>query len=77
MIQGARVERGPDASIYNIVAQITHTLLPLMERTGVATAATVEVETLAARLREAAVAAGATLVAPPLIGAWTRKRAAP
>jgi SAM-dependent methyltransferase len=77
MILGARVERGPDSFIYNMVAQITQTLLPLMERTGVATAASVGVETLAARIRESAVAEGATLVAPSLIGAWTRKGEAP
>jgi hypothetical protein len=44
-----------------------------MERTGVASAAEVEVDTLAARLREEIVAADATVVPPPLIGAWTRK----
>ena len=49
--------------------------LALMERTGVATAAEVGVDTLAARLREEVVAADATVVPPPLIGAWTRKPA--
>ena len=46
-----------------------------MERTGVASAAEVGVETLAARLRDEAVALDATLAPPPLIGAWTRKPA--
>jgi SAM-dependent methyltransferase len=73
MIQGARVERGADSEIYNQIAQVSRALLPLMERTGVATAAEVDVNTLAARLREEALACGATIVAPPLIGAWTRK----
>jgi ubiquinone/menaquinone biosynthesis C-methylase UbiE len=73
MIQGARVECGPDALIYDQVAQVTRTLLPLMQRTGVATAEEVEVDTLAARIREEAVAKNATLVSPILIGAWTRK----
>lgn len=40
-----------------------------------ATATEVEVDTLAARLREQVVAADATVVPPPLIGAWTRKPA--
>jgi hypothetical protein len=44
-----------------------------MERTGMASAAEVEVDTLAARLREEVVAADATVVPPPLIGAWARK----
>jgi hypothetical protein len=69
------VESGPDSPVYAYVAQTTRTLLPLMERTGVATATEVEVDTLAARLREQVVAADATVVPPPLIGAWTRKPA--
>ena len=56
--------------------QVTRTLLPLMERTGLATAAEVGLDTLAARLREEVVAADATVVPPPLIGAWARKPAA-
>jgi hypothetical protein len=33
----------------------------------------VGIETLAARLRDEAVALGATVMAPPLISAWARK----
>ena len=72
MLLGARVERGPDSPIYDQVAQISRTLLPLMARTGVATAEEVGIETLADRLREEAVALDATLVSPAFIGAWTR-----
>ena len=44
-LQGARVESGPDSPVYAYVAQTTtRTLLPLMERTGVATATEVEVD---------------------------------
>lgn len=75
MIQGARVENGPDSEGYNVVAQLTRTLLPVMENTGVATAAEVEIDTLADRLREEVVALNATWVSPALIGAWTRKGA--
>jgi SAM-dependent methyltransferase len=75
-LQGARVESGPDSAVYAYVEQVTRTLLPLMERIGVATAAEVGLDTLAARLREEVVAADATVVPPPLIGAWTRKPAA-
>ena len=71
-LQGARVESGPDSPVYAWLAQTTRTLLPLMERTGVASAAEVGVDTLEARLREAVVAADATVVPPPLIGAWAR-----
>jgi SAM-dependent methyltransferase len=73
MILGARVEGGPDSLIYAQVEQVTQTLLPLMQRTGVATAAEVGIETLAARLRAETVAHNATLVSPSLIGAWAQK----
>jgi hypothetical protein len=76
LLQQARVDGGPDSPIYAQVAQITRTLLPLMERTGVATAAEVDAETLADRLRDEAVRRNSVIVFPPLIGAWTRKGAA-
>ena len=69
------MESGPDSPVYAWVAQTTRTLLPLMERAGVATAA-VGLDTLADRLREEIVATDATVVLPPLIGAWARKPAA-
>jgi SAM-dependent methyltransferase len=72
-LQGARVESGPDSPVYAWLAATVRTLLPLMERTGVASAAEVGVDTLAARMREEVVSADATVVPPPLIGAWTRK----
>lgn len=75
MIQGARVENGPDSEAYHVVTHLTRTLLPLMERTGIATAAEVEIDTLADRIREEAVANNATWVSPSFIGAWTRKGA--
>lgn len=73
MSLGARLENGPDALIYAQVEKVTGTLLPLMQRTGVATAEEVAIDTLAARIREEAVAKNATLVSPSLIGAWAQK----
>jgi ubiquinone/menaquinone biosynthesis C-methylase UbiE len=72
MLLSARVERGPDSPIHDQLTGITRTLLPLMERTGVATAEAVDIETMADRLREEVVALGATIVGPPLVAAWTR-----
>jgi len=72
MILHARVERGPDSPIYDLAAQMTRVMLPLMQQTGVATAEEVDVETLAEQIRAEALALGATLVVPPWIGAWTR-----
>ena len=73
MLLGARVERGRDSPAYQQIADVTRTLLPLMEKTGVATAAEIGIDTLAGRLRDEAVALGATLVSPLLVGAWARK----
>lgn len=73
MILHARVEHGPDSPIYDLVAQTTRVMLPLMQRTGVATAEEVGLETLAERMRAEVVALDATLVTPPWIGGWTRK----
>lgn len=71
---GARVERGPDSPVYEQVAQVMRTLLPVMEATGIATREEVDVDTLAARLRAETMAHNATITSPSLIGAWTRKR---
>ena len=72
MLQMARLGNGPDSPAYKQIADITNTLLPLMERLGVATAEEVNVETLADHLREEVLTNNATLVAPPFIGAWSR-----
>jgi ubiquinone/menaquinone biosynthesis C-methylase UbiE len=76
MLQLARVEHGPESQAYAWIAQLTRTLLPLMQQTGVAIADDVRVDTLAARMRDEAVAKKAVLVLPPFIGAWTHKPAA-
>jgi len=72
MTLSARIERGFDSKIYRQLAGITRAMLPMIIRTEVATAQSVDVDTLETRLREEAVALDATLVAPPLIGAWAR-----
>ena len=72
MIQAARLGNGPDSPAYQHITEITRTLLPLMERVGVATAAEVDIDTLAERLGQEVVANNATLVAPPFIGGWAR-----
>jgi ubiquinone/menaquinone biosynthesis C-methylase UbiE len=76
MLQLARVEHGPESQAYAWIEQLTRTLLPLMQQTGVATADDVRVDTLAARMRDETVAKKAVLVLPPFIGAWAHKPAA-
>jgi len=72
MIVGGRMEGGADSPVYEYLAGTLRSLLPMMERYGVATAADVDIDTLAARLRLEAVGHNASVMPPPLIGAWTR-----
>lgn len=71
MISAGRVEGGPQSLAYDYTTETLRSLLPAMERLGVATAAEVGIDTLAQRLREEAVTHTACLMLPPLIGAWT------
>ena len=73
MIVAGRVEGGPHSPVYDWLADTLRSLLPMAERLGV-TAAEVEIETLAERLRKEALQNTACIMPPPLIGAWTRTR---
>lgn len=72
MLGMARVETGPDSAAYEYIAQTVRSLLPLIERMGVATKAQVDIDTLADRLRAESLAKNAVLHLPELIAAWTR-----
>jgi hypothetical protein len=72
MIAAGRVEGGSDSAVYEQLAAILERLLPVLERSGLATAAEIGIETLAHRLREEAVALQQCIVFPTLIGAWCR-----
>jgi 2-polyprenyl-3-methyl-5-hydroxy-6-metoxy-1,4-benzoquinol methylase len=72
MIMGARVEGRSESLGYQIVVQVVKSLLPVMERLGVANEQEVQIETLAQRLRDEVISRGAVIVLPPLVGAWTR-----
>jgi 2-polyprenyl-3-methyl-5-hydroxy-6-metoxy-1,4-benzoquinol methylase len=76
MIMGARVEGSSDSLGYQIVAQVVKSLLPVMEKLGVANEKEIQIETLAQRLRDEVLSRGAVIVLPPLVGAWTRTRQA-
>ncbi|MFL6033313.1 MAG: class I SAM-dependent methyltransferase [Rubrobacteraceae bacterium] len=64
---------GPDFPGYRWMAQITRSILPLMEQLGVANAENIDVETLVERLREEVVGSGGVVAMPTLMGAWARK----
>ncbi len=72
MLQMARVETGADSPAYNYMVEMSRTLLPAMERLGIATAEDVALDTLAERMRAEVVEKNAVMVLPPLIGAWAR-----
>ena len=72
LIAGARAGGGPDWPGYDNVAGLMRSLLPAAERFGVVSAGEVQIETLAERIRDEAVALKATVFWPTLVGAWTR-----
>ncbi|MGQ0657765.1 MAG: class I SAM-dependent methyltransferase [Chromatiales bacterium] len=69
----ARIGGGPDFHGPEYVASVVSSLLPMMEQHGVATAAQVCIDTLAARLREELTRQDGVSILPSLVGAWTRK----
>jgi hypothetical protein len=70
-----RVEGGVGSPAYALMAETIRSLLPTMERFGIATAAAVQVDSLAARLEAETSAGGGVAIVPPMIGAWARKPA--
>lgn len=63
---------GPEFRGPEFAAATLRSLLPMIERLGIATAEEIDVETLAGRLRAEATAADATTAAVSLVAAWTR-----
>lgn len=65
-----RIEAGGDAVAYEFTAETVRSLAPHMAELGIASAAEVDIDTLADRLREDAVAGGHCIIFPRLVGAW-------
>jgi 2-polyprenyl-3-methyl-5-hydroxy-6-metoxy-1,4-benzoquinol methylase len=72
MLAHTRVAACGDTRLFEQLAAITRSLLPAMERFGIATANEVDVDTLAVRLSRDAAEQDATVLGPLFIGAWTR-----
>lgn len=72
MIGSSRVEAGPQASIYEYVADSLRTFLPAILDFGIATREEIDIDTLADRLRREAIAGDHCFIFPRLIGAWSR-----
>jgi 2-polyprenyl-3-methyl-5-hydroxy-6-metoxy-1,4-benzoquinol methylase len=65
-----RIGGASDPTIFEQVASIVRTLAPAMEKLGIATIEELELDALAARLRDAAWESDATVGAPLFVGAW-------
>jgi hypothetical protein len=63
----------PGSFLYGWIADTIRSLLPRIEQFGLATAAELQIETLAARMEEEAVALGSQLIGPIQFGAWAVK----
>jgi ubiquinone/menaquinone biosynthesis C-methylase UbiE len=72
LLPSTRVEGGPHSRAYDYLAETMRSLLPMAERTGVATAAEVDIDSLAERLRQEVVESNGVIVLPLMIGAWAR-----
>jgi 2-polyprenyl-3-methyl-5-hydroxy-6-metoxy-1,4-benzoquinol methylase len=69
----ALIGGGPQCPAYEIVAEVVQSLLPVMEKLKIATAAEVQVATLAERMRDEVVALNGIVRSAGFIGAWSRK----
>ena len=62
---------GPDFGGYRLAETTLRSLLPAIEAAGIATAAEIDVDTLADRVRDQVTAADATITTISLVAAWT------
>jgi len=75
MRMDALIGGGLDCVAYQLIAEVVEALLPEIERQRIASAAEVEISTLARRMRDEVVARKGVVLSPGLIGAWSRKNA--
>ncbi|HEV8269513.1 MAG TPA: hypothetical protein VGR00_14815, partial [Thermoanaerobaculia bacterium] len=73
LLAGARVEGGPDSRAYAYVVETVRSLMPMMERLGIATSREIDIASLEERLRLEVVGGGGVVFLPSMVGAWARK----
>ena len=73
MRMDAVIGGGPDSPVYELVAEVVRSLLPVMEKLQIATATEVDISSLTQRMRDEVVAAKGVVLSPALIGSWSRK----
>ena len=69
----ALIGGGPQCPVYEILAELVRTLLPVMEKLNIASAAEAQVSTLAERVRDEVVALNGIVRLAGFVGAWSRK----
>ena len=67
------MDGGPHSPMYEWLAETVRSLLPKMEALGVTTAAEVDIDTLAGRMRAEAVEHRGVVMSPMMVGAFARK----
>jgi len=67
------MDGGPHSPMYEWLAETVRSLLPRMEALGVTTAAEVDIDTLAGRMRAEAVEHRGVVMSPMMVGAFARK----
>jgi hypothetical protein len=67
------IDGGPDSLFYEWLAETVRSVLPSLEALGLATAAEIDPDTLAGRLREDAVSGNGCLTTPLIVGVFARK----
>ena len=67
------MEGGPHSVAYEWIAETVRSLLPRLEALGMTTAAEVDIDTLAQRLRQEALEKRGVMMGPLMIGAFARK----
>jgi ubiquinone/menaquinone biosynthesis C-methylase UbiE len=70
----APIGGGPDWAGYAYIAESIRSVLPLMLKLGIATAAEVDIDTLAARFRAEVVSQQSVVMLPTFVSAWALKR---
>jgi len=73
MRMDALIGGGPDCPAFELVAEVTRSLLPAMEKLKIATAREVAISDLAERIRDEVVRARGIVLSPGLVGAWSHR----
>jgi len=73
MRMDALVSGEEDSPVYKLLAEAVRTLVPTLEKLNIASAAQVQIDSLADRMREEVVAKRGVAMSYGLVGAWARK----